>query len=134
MSITLLFCFNMLVVLVYFIRRRVRLGLEIRRVPTDQMVRQEYKNYFLILKTIITITNLIVPILILELLENVLLTTVVLAEWGVKVIPEFQTNFLIYISPTLLHVIRITYVPLLFVVMNFLWLAYRKYEYRYRYY
>ena len=60
MSITLLFCFNTLVVLVYFIRRRILLGLGIRRIPADQLVRQEYKNYFMNLKTTIIITNLLI--------------------------------------------------------------------------
>ena len=134
MSITLLFCFNTLVVLVYFIRRRVRLGLEIRRIPADQLVRQQYKNYFMNLKTTIKITNFIILILIQELLENILLTQAVLTEWGVKLIPEFQTNFLFSMYPYVnssLHVIRLTYVPLLTLAMDFIWHVYRKYEYKY---
>ena len=67
MSVTLLFSINTLVVLLYFIRRRVRLYLELRRVPADQLFRQEYKNYFMNLKTTIIITNLLIAILIFEL-------------------------------------------------------------------
>ena len=39
-SIVLLFCFNTIVVLVHFIRKRVRLSFEIRRIPADQLVRK----------------------------------------------------------------------------------------------
>ena len=134
MSITLLFCFNTLVVLVYFIRRRVRLGLEIRRIPADQMVRQEYKNYFMNLKTTIKITNFIILILIIELLENLLFIQVELRLFVSEQSPSFIVNYLIktyqYVL-SLLLAMRFMYVPLLSLVMNFLWHVYRKYEYKY---
>ena len=133
-SISLLFCFNTLVVLVYFIRRRVRLGLEIRRIPADQMVRQEYKNYFMNLKTTIKITNFIILILTLELLENILFIQVELKPFVKQLSPGFLVHYLIKTYPysvSLLFAMRLTYVPLLSLIMNFLWLVYRKYEYKY---
>ena len=133
-SISIVFCFNTLVVLVYYIRRRVRLGLEIKRIPADQMVRQVYKNYFMNLKTTIKITNLIILILILELLENMLFIQAELKPFVRELSPGFIVNYLIKAYPyvvSLLFATRLTYVPLLSLVMNFLWLVYRKYEYKY---
>ena len=134
MSISLPFCFNTLVVLVYYIRRRVKLHLEKRRLVADQLVIQEYKNYFMNLKITITITNLIILILILELVENLLLIQDLLAAILRHLIPGLQADYLTYTTPyvsTLLYAIRLTYVPLLSLVMNFLWLVYRNYEYKY---
>ena len=134
LSISLLFCFNTLVVLVYFIRRRLRLGLEIRRIPADQMVRQEYKNYFMNLKTTIKITNFIIIILIIELFENILFIQEELKPFVWELSPGVLVNYLIKTYPyvvSLLLAMRLTYVPLLSLVMNFLWLVYRKYEYKY---
>ena len=134
MSISLPFCFNTLVVLVYYIRRRVKLHLEKRRLVADQLVIQEYKNYFMNLKITITITNLIILILILELVENLLLIQDLLAAILRHLIPGLQADYLTYTTPyvsTLLYAIRLTYVPLLSLVMNFLWLVYRKYKYKY---
>ena len=133
MSITLLFCLNTLVVLVYFIRRRVKLELEIRGIPADQMVRQAYKNYFMNLKTTIIITNFIILILILELLENILFIQVELKSFVGRQTPGFLVNYSIKTSPyviSLLYAIRLTYVPLLSLVMNFIWHVYRNYEYK----
>ena len=131
MSIALLFCFNTLVVLVYFIRRRVRLSFEIRRIPAYQLVRQEYKNYFMNLRTTIKITNLIILILILEIIENLFVTLTTL-EYVSQILlgVNYIFGFYVYASK-LLGVIRLMYVPLLSLVMNFLWLVYRNYEYKY---
>ena len=131
MSIALLFCFNTLVVLVYFIRRRVRLSFEIRRIPAYQLVRQEYKNYFMNLRTTIKITNLIILILILEIIENLFVTLTTL-EYVSQILLGVNYIFGFYVyANKLLGVIRLMYVPLLSLVMNFLWLVYRNYEYKY---
>ena len=134
LSATLLFCFNTSVVLVYFIRRRVRLGLEIKRVPADQLFRQEYKNYFMNLKTTVIITNLIILILFLELLENILLIQFVLTILVRELLPGSLVYYLNITFPyvnTLLFVSKFTYIPLLSLVMNFLWHVYRKYKFKY---
>ena len=134
LSLTLLFCFNTLIVIVYFIRRRVRLGLEIRRIPADQIDRLVYKNYFMNLKTTVKITNFIIIILFLELLENLLYIQVELRLFVSEQSPSFIVNYLIKTFPyvlSLLLAMRFTYVPLLSLVMNFLWHVYRKYEYKY---
>ena len=133
LSLTLLFCFNTLVVLVYFIRRRVRLGLEIKRIPADQMVRQEYKNYFMNLKTAIKITNFIIIILILELLQNLLF----IQQRLIPFVEELSPGVINYLNRSVPYVtslvlaVELMYVPLLSLVMNFLWHVYRKYEYEY---
>ena len=98
------------------------------------MVRLVYTNYFLNLKTTVKITNFIILILILELLENLLFIQEELKPFVEELSSGFLVNYSIKTSSyviSLLYAIRLTYVPLLSLVMNFLWLVYRKYEYKY---
>ena len=107
------------------------MSFEIRRIPAYQLVRQEYKNYFMNLRTTIKITNLIILILILEIIENLFVTLTTL-EYVSQILlgVNYIFGFYVYASK-LLGVIRLMYVPLLSLVMNFLWLVYRNYEYKY---
>ena len=83
------------------------------------------------LRTTIKITNLIILILILEIIENLFVTLTTL-EYVSQILlgVNYIFGFYVYASK-LLGVIRLMYVPLLSLVMNFLWLVYRNYEYKY---
>ena len=135
------FCINTLIVLVYFIRRVIKLRQELKNIPLEKLIKQEYINYVMNMKIHLKISGFIIVILIFELFENVSFILFLLPNWG-KVVDAGSSKSFRNISHSSIRNIsnssmyfafstRLMYIPLLSLVMNFLWLVYRKYEYKY---
>ena len=130
------FCLLTLFVLVYYILRRYRLYREIKRIPRELLRKESYKNHLKNLKIKCIIHNFIIVILILECIRSIAATIYLIPEWvnyaedNNIVMSNFQRNVDNY-SYFLIYPILCSFVPVLCLLMNFLWLAYRKYEYKY---
>ena len=130
------FCLLTLFVLVYYIRRRYKLYREIKRIPRELLRKESYKNHLKNLKIKCIIHNFIIVIIILEFTRSMAATINYIPDWimfahgNTKSMSNFQRNiqtyYYLFIGPILL-----AFVPVLCLLMNFLWLAYRKYEYKY---
>ena len=130
----LIFCILALFVLVYYIRRRYKLHKEINRIPQELLIKESYRNHLKNLKIKCIINNFIIIIVVVEFIQN-------LCQFLYNfpyVIHYFANdlNFssfmeigkyseLVYMS------IYYSFVPVLTMLMDFLWLVYRKYEYKY---
>ena len=128
------FCLNTLIVLVYFIRRVIKLRQEMKCIPPEKLIKQEYINYVMNIKIHLKISGFIIVILIFELFENISFILFLLPNWGRILKIRSNKHYLHQIHDSTLHITfgtRLTYIPLLSLVMNFLWLVYRKYEYKY---
>ena len=131
--LSIIFCALALFVLVYYIRRRYKLYKEIHRIPQELLIMDSYKNHLKNLKIKCIINNFIIVILIIEFMLNfgeILVYIPYVIKYFVKEpglnIREIQSySFLFYLP------ICYSLVPVLSMMMDFLWLAYRKYEYKY---
>ena len=129
----LYFIFSLLTlfVIVYYIRRRYKLYREIKRIPQDLLYKESYRNHLKNLRLRCTIHNFIIFVLILEFLRtigNAILYSLFLLEDFENestVVYNFASYLFLYIFPLLY-----SFIPVLSLMMNFLWLAYRKYEYK----
>ena len=134
--LSLPFCSLTLFVLAYYIRRRYKLYQEIKRIPQELLHKESYKNHLKNLKLKCIIHNFIIVILMLEFVRGLGYIICFLPDWFIDFAHEstdmlnFQLNIHKY-SYLLLHPLAYSFVPLLSLLMNFLWLAYRKYEYKY---
>ena len=117
-----------LIVLMYYIRRRYILYQDIRRFPSHLLIFQSYQNHLKNLKIKVLISNFVLLILFLELINNVSYDIGSILELLRKVIsfPYLTERKILLINTCL----RMTFVPLLTLFMVVLWLVYRKYEYR----
>ena len=126
------FCVLALFALVYYIRRRYKLYKEIKRIPKNLLIKEEYKNHLKNLKLKCIINNFIIVILLIEIVQNV---CQFLTYFPYKIIVFLKDSPLClelqYYSILLYPTIRYSLVPVLSMMMAFLWLAYRKYEYKY---
>ena len=129
-----IFCVLALFVLVYYIRRRFKLYKEINRIPQEQMIRECYRNHLKNLKIKCIINNFIIVILVLEFLMYLgqifmyypYVIEYFAKEFNIHFLKELQNYSLLFYIPSY-H----SLVPVLSMLMDFLWLAYRKYEYKY---
>ena len=132
--LTIIFCVLVLFVLVYYIRRRYKLYKEINRVPQELLIMESYRNHLKNLKIRCIINNFIIVILVVEFLlyfGQIFMYSPYVIEYFVK---EFNIHFLtelqnysfLFYTPSYYSL-----VPVLTMLMDFLWLAYRKYEYKY---
>ena len=130
------FCLLTLFASVYYIRRRYKLYQEIKRIPQEMLIVQSYKNYLENLKIKSIINNFIIVILVLEFVQNMSEVIYFLPDWLLVFTPENQTivPFLIVLSNKIrisVFSIRYSVVPVLCLMMKYLWLVYRKYDYKY---
>ena len=126
------FCVLALFVLVYYIRRRYKLYKEIKRIPQDLLILEEYKNYLKNLKLKCIINNFIIVILLIEIAQNVFQFLAYFPNQIIDFLVECPLYLELQHYSTLLYLpIRYSVVPVLTMMMAFLWLAYRKYEYKY---
>ena len=126
------FCALALFALVYYIRRRYKLYKEIKRIPKNLLILEEYKNYLKNLKLKCIISNFIIIILMIEIVQNVLQFIIYFPDWIIDFVKESPLYIeLQFYSNLLFPTIRYSFVPVLSMMMDFLWLAYRKYEYKY---
>ena len=128
----LLFCVLALFVLVYYIRRRYKLYKEIKRIPKDLLILENYKNHLKNLKLKCIINNFIIVILLIEIAQNVFQFIIFFPFWIINFLVESPLYWELQNYSSLLYLsIRYSVVPVLSMMMAFLWLAYRKYEYKY---
>ena len=132
--LSLIFCVLALFVLVYYIRRRYKLYKEINRIPQELLIKETYSNHLKNLKIKCFINNFIIVILVMEFILNLyqfIYNFPYVINYFVK---DYNFNFfmevgkyfnLVYIS------IYYSLVPVLSMMMDFLWLVYRKYQYKY---
>ena len=141
MAIALLpipFCLLTLFVLAYYVRRRYRLYQEKERIPRDLLVLASYTNHLKNLKIHCFITNFIIVILVLEFVQNMGEVVYTLLSW-VKIF-DLEVHTSVYeiiplpairdVTYHLTFPLRFSIVPILSLFMQFLWLAYREYEYK----
>ena len=141
----IIFCVLALFVFVYHIRRRYKLYKEINRIPQDLLILEEYKNLLKNLKIKCIINNFIIVILSIEIILNlgrIFVFFKSLIKYFVKR-DEFNYGSILQTLKNLsfseletysiLFTITIycSFVPILSMLMDFLWLVYRKYEYKY---
>ena len=134
--LSLIFCVLALFVLVYYIRRRYKLYREIHRIPQELLIMETYRNHLKNLRLICIINNFIIVILVLEFVQNMGQFAIYFPYFIIYFVKEtgFSIPFLLTVEKySSLFTIPIYYslVPLLSMFMDFLWLAYRKYEYKY---
>ena len=129
-----LFCILAVFVLVYYIRRRYRLYQEIKRVTKDSLVLQSYQNYLKNLKIKSSINNFIIIVLLIELAENLSFVISIIYIFGMALDGKNNTHLFSYRLYLLFYylflVTNISLVPVLSLIMKFLWLVYRKYKYK----
>ena len=129
--LSFIFCVLALFALVYYIRRRYKLYKEINMIPQNLLILEEYKNYLKNLKLKCIISNFIIVILLIEIVQNVFQFIAYFPSWMIYFLEECPLYLeLQYYSFLLYLPIRYSLVPVLSMMMNFLWLAYRKYEYK----
>ena len=126
--LTLPFFVFALFALVYYIRRRYKLYKEINMIRKNLLILEEYKNHLKNLKVKCIINNFIIVTLIIEIAQNVFQFIAYLPSWMIDFLEECPLykelqyySFLIYLP------MRYSLVPVLSMMMDFLWLAYRKY-------
>ena len=129
-----IFCLLALFVLVYYIRRRYKLYKEINRIPQELLIMESYRNHLKNLRIKCIINNFIIVILVVEFLlyfGQILMYYPYVITSFVK---EFNIHFLMELenySSQFTIPMYYSLVPVLSMMMDFLWLAYRKYEYKY---
>ena len=129
------FCFLTLFILIYYIRRRCSLYQEIKRIPRELLLMQSYQNHLKNLSIMAIINNFIIAILLFELIQNISFSMRRLPLW-VELFDkenEEKFNFLINLRTAIdiyIPGMNVVLVPLLSLLMNYLWWAYRKYEYK----
>ena len=130
------FCLLTLFILVYYIRRRYRLYQEINRIPQELLIMEPYRNHLKNLQLKCIINNFIIVILVLEFVQNMGEVIYYLPNWVLifdtenrSMYPFFQN--VQYYSYLFTNPIRFSVVQVVSLMMNFLWSAYRKYEYKY---
>ena len=134
--LSLIFCLFAQFVLVYYIRRKYKLHKEINRIPQEMLIIECYRNHLKNLKLKCIINNFIIVILAIEISQNLsqfcnyspylIIYFIKEPTFSFSSILEFRRYSALFFVP-------IYYLPLpvLCMLMDFLWLAYRKYEYKY---
>ena len=129
--LSIIFCALTLFVLVYYIRRRYKLYEEINRIPQELLIKDSYRNHLKNLKIKCIINNFIIVILVMEFVQNFgqifvfFLSAITNSVMNLS-LREIEYSFSLFTIP-----IYYSLVPVLYTLMYFLWLAYRKYEYKY---
>ena len=131
-----IFCVLVLFILVYYIRRRYRLYKEISRISQELLIKESYRNHIKNLKLKCIINNFIIVILVMEIILNFgeilnYLPSVIgffVKDHGYNFRNLFEVQTY---SSMFTLTIYYSFVPVLSMLMDSLWLAYRKYEYKY---
>ena len=134
--LSIIFFLLSLFVLVYYIRRRYKLYKEINRIPQELLIKESYRNHLKNLKIKCIINNFIIVILVMEFILNFGHIFLYLPYLIILFVKDHGLNFLNLFSiendsPLFTLPIYYSLVPVLSMLMDFLWLAYRKYEYKY---
>ena len=125
--LSIIFCVLVLFVLVYYIRRRYKLYKEINRIPQELFIKESYRNHLKNLKLKCFINNFIIVILVIEFIQNLCLFIYYFPFLFKYFVKGFNFGSLKGVGKSTYY----SLVPVLTMMMDFLWLAYRKYEYKY---
>ena len=132
--LSFIFCLLVLFVLVYYIRRRYKLYKEINRIPQGLLIMESYRNHLKNLRIKCIINNFIIVILVIEFMQNLCQ----FIDYFPFVINYFVKDFNFSSLMEIVNYSKLVYiptydsfVPVLSMLMNFLWLVYKKYEYKY---
>ena len=127
------FCFLALFILIYYIRRRYKLYQEKKRIPQELLQMESYQNHCKNLSIMGVINNFTIIILLFELIQNISFSIRRLPDW-VELFDKENTGKFIFLfhvrSDINIYIagINVVLVPLLSMLMDYLWWAYRKYE------
>ena len=130
----IIFCVLALFVLVYNVRRRYKLYKEINRIPQELLIMESYRNHLKNLKLKCIINNFIIVVLVMEFILHLgqifiyssCVIIFFIKDHNFRFFLEIQNYYFLFTMP-----IYYSLVPVLSMLMDFLWLAYRKYEYKY---
>ena len=134
--LAIIFCVLALFILVHYIRRRYKLYKEINRIPQELLSMESYRNHLKNLKITCIINNFIIVMLVLEILQNlgeIFVYFPPVITYFVKE-PGFNFGYLLEIEKIFFLIympIYYSFVPVLSMLMDFLLLTYRKYEYKF---
>ena len=132
--LSLIFCILALFVLVYYIRRRYKLYKEINRIPQELLIKESYRNHLKNLKIKCIINNFIIVIVVVEFIQNLCQFIYNFPYVIHYFVNDLNFGYFMEIgkySELVYMSIYYTFVPVLSMLMDFLWLVYRKYEYKY---
>ena len=128
------FIFFTLIILVYYIRRRYHLHLEIKAITTEQLWFRNFQNHLKNLRIKAMITNFVMIILFVELGMRVCY----IIKDRCSIASLFKLNFtcphfgLVYTMYSPLEIVtRSSYIPLLCLFVKVLWLVYLHSPYKY---
>ena len=132
--LSLIFCLLALFVLVHYIRRRYKLYKEINRITQELLIKESYRNHLKNLKIKCIINNFIVITVMIEVIQNLgqiliyfpLVIDYFKLESNFHFLSEVQNYSFLFDVPFYYSLVSV-----LSMMMDFLWLAYRKYEYKY---
>ena len=129
---TFTFCVLATIVLIYFIRRRYHLYWEIRQITIEQLWNPCFQNHLKNLKIKCMITNFVLIILFVEIVNNFLSFFDCFKAWVQYYhLSDFNNKTLYTVIYRVTFISRICYVPILCMVMKVLWLAYLHCPYKY---
>ena len=128
------FCFFSLIILVYYIRRRYHLYLEMKAITTEQLWFPNFQNHLKNLKIKAMIANFVMIILLVEIGTRVcfiIYDRCFLNELLKLNLPCSQTGTLYYMDFTLEVLSQDSYFPLVCMFVKVLWLVYLHSPYKY---
>ena len=132
-SLAIPFCFFSLIILVYYIRRRYHLYLEMKAITTEQLWFPNFQNHLKNLKIKALIANFVIIILLVEIGNIISLVFIdrcrilTVLKLGNHCSDSTLTNFLEF---TILNTGSV-YIPILCLFMKVLWLVYLHSSYKY---
>ena len=134
-SLAIPFCFFSLIILVYYVRRRYHLYLEMKAITTEQLWFPNFQNHLKNLKIKALIANFVMIILLVET-GNILTSVFVyrcailaVLKMGNNCSDSLLTNFL---EENILGLITTSvYIPILCLFIKVLWLVYLHSSYKY---
>ena len=131
---SLIFCVLVLFVIVFYIRRRYKLYKEIKRIPQELLIKESYRNHLKNLKITCFINNFIIVILVIEFIQSLCQFIEYFPYFINYIAKDFNFSSFMEVgkySNLVYKSIYYSLVPLLSTMMDFLWLVYRKYKYKY---
>ena len=110
-------------------KRRYLLYQDIQRFPSHLLIFQSYQNHLKNLKIKVLISNFVLLIIFLELINNISYDVGSFLQLLRQFI-SFKNKY-VHRAMVINCSLKMTFVPLLTLFMVILWLVYRKYEYHY---
>ena len=114
----LIFCVLALFVLIYYIRRKYFLYVEMKEISDEKLWFYSYQNHLKNLKIKSMIANFVIIIVLVEFVNSI-----AIFQQCTWLLINFKTIF-VFIAVTTVSISRLCHVPLLCLFMKVLWLAY----------